>query len=397
MISTNTNKLLYFEGLRGVAALIVVFHHLELAYSLELDLWIYSSIKNITNSSLIGNIVQSLCNFLINGSFAIYIFFFMSGYVISIKLFSEKSNEYLISACTKRYFRLMPPILGAVLLGYFLMKFDLIYNSDLAIFFGNKNEFGSFYQFTPNLYSAIKSGIWNILFTGNMEGYNGPLWTMNAEFIGSLSCFAIFGIFRIHSKRYYFYFLFLLLSAILQLPWMTSFILGFLFCDIDHTENNWRFSFAYIEDKILSHTIVSILLCIMLLILIRENPSWSYTKLPYTNEIISCVFVFIIMKSHWLRKVFSNRIMVWLGKNSFSIYLLHWPIICSVTGYLYLTMNLPRKLNILSSGFLTILIIIIASIFYTKYVDRNSIKLANKIGNIVARKYSQYLTIYKSQ
>lgn len=376
----NQKKLQYFEGIRGVAALIVLFDHLDFALLLNLDTKIFNFVYQLTGSQLAGTIFQSLISFFKNGNLAVFIFFFMSGYVISIKLFSNQSKSYLINAISKRYFRLMPPILGSVLIGFLLMKFDLIYNIELSQTLNTENTLGYFYNFYPSFLSAFKSGVWNVLFTTSLGGYNGPLWTMRPEFYGSLFCFLLFIIFNRIKNRHYIYLLIILGSSLIEIPWITSFTLGFLFCDLDHSKTKENLYSKLFKNQVFAGKLIPITICISLIILIPiiNTSNWLNTSL-----ILSFLLVFMVMKSIFLQKIFELKPLLWLGKISFSVYLLHWPIICSLTSYIYLSNELDRGLNILTSIILTVIIVFIASFFYTKYIDQKSIVLARKIGGMV--------------
>ncbi len=384
-------KLSHFEGLRGFAALIVVFHHLEYALGLHLDRSVFTFFQKNTESELLSGIIQSILNFFINGELAIYIFFFMSGYVISIRLF-DSNKKYLSHAISKRYFRLMPPILGSVLLAYLLMKFNLMYNNELATFLNSTNGFGQFYQFNPNFLAAFKSGIWNILFTSNLEGYNGPLWTMRAEFYGSIICFLFYAIFNKLSFRFLIYPIVVVGAYYIETPWLSAFILGLMFCDIDHSQNKFNYYMNYFENKILSRLIFVIPTSLLLLCIGRENYEWFTPAWPCSKLFSSSLIVIIAMKSQHLKKLFSAKPLFFLGKISFSMYLLHWPIICSLTSYCYLQLNLGREINILITAIVTFITIIPLSYLYTKYIDGNTIVLANRIGFLISEKIHSLIT-----
>jgi len=384
----SSNKLQYFEGIRGLAALIVVFHHLDFVLSLNLDTKVFNFIYNLSGFETLSNISQSIFSFFLNGNLAIFTFFFMSGYVISIKLFTGNSKTYLISAISKRYFRLMPPILGSILISFFLMKFNLIYNIELSTVLGTENTLGYFYNFNPSFLSAFKSGVWNVLFTTNRAGYNGPLWTMMPEFYGSLLCFLTFIIFNRIKKRHYIYIIILLTSLLIKTPWITSFILGFLICDLDYS-TNWLKHLSKLTQKyIFTFTTLSVILCISIIIIDKIT---GFNKWPYSNTITSFLLVFITMKSKGLQKIFQLKPFLWLGKISFSVYLLHWPILCSLTSYIYLSTGLSRNLNILISSTFTLVFIFLASSLYTKFIDQKSIIVARKIGELVKNKLFSHL------
>lgn len=372
----NPPKLQYFEGIRGIAALIVVFDHLDFVFSLNLDSKIFEIIFKITNFKLLAESLQSVFSFFLNGNLAVYIFFFMSGYVISIKLFKNESKSYLISATFKRYFRLMPPILGSVLLGFVLMKFDLIYSIELAKSLGTENALGYFYNFQPSFLSALKSGIWNVLFTKSLGGYNGPLWTMRPEFYGSLSCFLLFLLFNKFKFRHSIYCLIILLSFFINTPWLTTFILGFIICDLSHSSEILKKTTLNIKNRLTKLPLTTISLCVLWIILTELT---GFNSFQYSNAITSTLLVCVIMYSSKLQKLFELKPILWLGKTSFSIYLLHWPILCSLGSYIYITSGLPRNINVMFSSSISILSILIIAVIYSKVIDQSSIIIANKI------------------
>src|SRR5579859_5537778 len=111
-----TNKIQYLEGIRGVAAMMVVFHHFFLAFypayyfggepsvshlgSLELDYW------------------RSPLSFLTNGDFMVCIFFVLSGHVLSTSYFKTNNTEILVSSAARRFFRLYIPLAFALIIAF---------------------------------------------------------------------------------------------------------------------------------------------------------------------------------------------------------------------------------------------------------------------------------------
>lgn len=58
---------------------------------------------------------------------------------------------------------------------------------------------------------------------------------------------------------------------------------------------------------------------------------------PYLNAIVPCLGAFLIIASHQARSVgalFTNRVSVWLGTISYSLYLTHWPVVVFVEQYM---------------------------------------------------------------
>ena len=94
--------------------------------------------------------------------------------------------------------------------------------------------------------------------------------------------------------------------------------------------------------------------------------------------LVSCFAVFlgaplVIALLVWIsRSVSGNRVLLWFGRNSFTIYLLHQPFACAVLGTV-LTMLLPQTLPFY---LLTMAACIGASVVFPVLV----VKIADKIG-----------------
>ncbi|WP_019915138.1 acyltransferase family protein [Paenibacillus sp. HW567] len=88
------SKLLYLNGLRGVAALVVVFSHYTLSFFPALHTGNTSDVYNSFELFVSG----SPLNVFYNGSFAVFIFFILSGFVLSYKYWgveNYKFNDFL--------------------------------------------------------------------------------------------------------------------------------------------------------------------------------------------------------------------------------------------------------------------------------------------------------------
>jgi len=81
-----TEKMLTLEGIRGIAALVVIFDHLHLAFFVEVDIAIKSYLNTHT-PFLISKAGQYLFTGLHGGNFAVWVFWVMSGFVLSRKYF----------------------------------------------------------------------------------------------------------------------------------------------------------------------------------------------------------------------------------------------------------------------------------------------------------------------
>src|SRR4051812_30787736 len=100
-------KLTHFDGLRGLAAFIVFLAHFRPTFCLNINE------DALTMAGITGEkprlVALNFLSVLYEGALPVFIFWLMSAYVISVKLFqSDKKlrEKYLVEASTKRYFRL---------------------------------------------------------------------------------------------------------------------------------------------------------------------------------------------------------------------------------------------------------------------------------------------------
>jgi len=366
------NKLKQLEGLRGLAALIVIACHFCLFFisnpELKIEEWAY------TSSSTINKLLSGFIKFFIDGELAVYIFWTMSAYVISIGLF--RNNQIpKPKLFIKRYIRLSIPVLAASLLSFLLLAFGLIYNQQVATLQGvdlNKGWLHSMLFFDADFIMALKTSLWNCFFNyDDTSTYNAVLWTMGKELWGSFICFALIGLFRKTSIRFVIYILLAAMSIKFDYIWPLSFILGLGLCDLHYNPASMAIMNHPAIRRIEKHFKKSWLIYFYLLILIVLGGQKNYYTL--SNTFISFGIVFICIYHGLLIQILSSKILVYLGKISFSLYLIHLGIICSLTSFLYLQ-KVPVIVNISAS---LIVMFIIAHLFQ-KYIDKKTVETLHK-------------------
>lgn len=380
----NNEKLQYLEALRGIAALMVVFAHLQYAFVRPLHYESYVWLKEQTGSFLLSHTIHSLFSLSFNGGLAVYIFWFMSAYVISIKLFYKNGKEYLFKSLIKRYFRLLIPVLGSVLLAFTLLELDLMYNKQLAQILGQGYEndwLDEYYSFDSSLVWAIRSSFWDTFFAFNQEtSYNPVLWrTMDIELQGSFFIFALFALFELRKSRYIFYVIISLVLFILQKYAMVSFIFGFWLCDIDNNKNTLL---KKAIDRLFRNDIINILLFLVVLLIAGKIDYF----LSFGQLLASIAIVVFVMKAQVLQRMLNHKFFTWLGQVSFSLYLVHFPIICSFSCFLYLQINLSHQITIIIVSLSTLLLSFIVAHLFHHYIDKNSVRLANRIAYYFIKK-----------
>ena len=319
--------------------------------------------------------VFALVNVFFNGELAVAVFWFLSGYVISIKLFEGNAN-YLIAAIAKRYFRLAIPVLGSVLFAYSLMRFGWMYNDELSIVLhGNKDSWlGSLFDFEPNLLGALKAGLWDTFFQPGIGYiYNPVLWTMNPELFGSFLCFVIHGALNRTSIRYILVFVAIVAGLYFLKAWIISFMLRYLLSEIDFGGGleKARSVLRYLFQGGRQNAVM-----LVLTIVCGGFPDYYGLSYPF----VSAAIVIIVIHGRVGQRFLASRAAVWLGRISFSAYLLHLPIICSLGAFLYLQLPFAHPLKVAISVLVVVVSTLVISHYYARYVDRLAITQSNVVG-----------------
>lgn len=154
------DKILALESLRGIAACIVVYGHF---FTINLP------INYPPHYSFLNRIFS-------NGSIAVYLFFILSGFVLTYKIFLSYSHTKIAIASIKRFFRLFLIIFLTSLIALFLAKNKLLFG-----FFD-----GSYKPINLTFWQCLTESIY-VFFDG--KHFNGVFWTIKYEYMGSLLLF----------------------------------------------------------------------------------------------------------------------------------------------------------------------------------------------------------------
>jgi len=96
--------------------------------------------------------------------------------------------------------------------------------------------------------------------------------------------------------------------------------------------------------------------------------------------------MYVLLNSQRMQKIFSSPVLVFLGKISYSLYLVHFLVISTLTCALFLVLHpvLPYGAAVLISCVLSVLVIIPLSYLFYRYVDMRGIKLSKVFYNQLA-------------
>lgn len=358
----------YINGLKGIGAGIVYLCHFVFTfyygmYSLE-----------AADCHLPGNLEIALgsspLNVLFSGNFAVRLFLVMSGYVLCLGYFKTKDKKRLLSAPIRRYLRLSVPILVSNVLICLLMMGGAYVNVAASDLTGSAWLAG-FNRCEPGLLSAVGEALIGCFFFGTNQ-YNGVLWTIPFLFLGAI---LVYGCAIVFGDKKWRYAVYVILGAALFLTDYAGVFLGFVLCDVMHTQPKlvewlkkqkillWLVFAAglYLSSypsagAHLQGTIYGIIPIVMVV--------------PY-HLVGALMLVFSVVLLNPLQKFFGLPVFVKLGKISYSLYLVHFPVIATAGCRLFLLLyeKMSYSMAVLICFAVTTGLVLLISAVFTKYIE----------------------------
>ena len=364
-------KIAYLEGMRGVAALIVVIAHV---FQLFLPSVFTSAPQHTRYEPYLTN---TPLNLILNGNFAVCLFFILSGYVLSHRFFRNQDEERLKKSARKRYLRLAIPAFISVVIPFVLIKMNAIYLDRIIPL--SATNIKDIYHNDYSISGLFYRGFIGVFF--HNESYLNPvLWTMTYELMGSILVFFVALTF---AKSKYRWALYGLLFIVFYNSYYLAFLIGLVISDVHATVNmrkmppvgsfvllafGWYFaSYPYVGVKNSIYEGVTIF-----------GPHLNHFVFYH---IIGAALLFLaVLNNGFLQWVFSLRFFAYLGRISFSMYLLHFPLLLSFTSFFFLHLHAHFRYgtSVLLSFLLTLPLLFFLSHFFCKWVDERTVKQLQK-------------------
>ncbi|MDQ0922285.1 peptidoglycan/LPS O-acetylase OafA/YrhL [Pseudarthrobacter sp. W1I19] len=303
------------DGLRGIAALIVVFSHTALIFPTWADGLERSSRHE--PDAWVSAVQRSPFNALFAGGEAVFVFFILSGFVLVLPFFGARSPSW-VSYYPKRLLRLYVPIVAAVVLTAVLVAAVPRVTSP------EQTWWVDVHSGAITLKGLVREAF-ALLGTGR---YNSVLWSLKWELIFSL-LLPVFVLLAVLLRRWWLAGasgMILLASAGLSigsdcLQYLPMFGIGaFLAAGYKHIG-------ALADRKAVG--IASMAAAAVLFSAVWSTPGVPARRLLLLIACTALVIAFLVWSP--AIRFSSRRTVVWLATRSFSLYLVHEPIIVSAT------------------------------------------------------------------
>lgn len=387
-----TNKQEHFyalDSLRGLAAICVIFSHVLVVYFIEA----HSGIDDGAASSIALAIFNSPFSFFYRGSFAVVLFFVLSGYVLTRGCIRNASRDpnYVSAATAKRYLRLGLPVGAAIVLCYIGIAAGVF----PALPDGVTAPLLDFPRPGIGFSDMVKSAVYDaMLFQNGSLSY--VLWTISVEFYGSLAVFAAYALLgrnpRVHKNA-------CILAGLYLMTQPTGAVFyGFFFIgaaiaqvDFEGFTAKWR-----PNARLTAGLVLSALGCYLAGFYVNSaSYSWlaplthaardvapHMEPLRVMNGIAAAILMLAVLLSSGpgqISSVLNCKPLLLLGRLSFGIYLLHPLILASVGKHVYLALG-KNYTSLAVCLMLVATLTIGAAHFFYSYIDQPSIKIAERFG-----------------
>ncbi|TCM65797.1 peptidoglycan/LPS O-acetylase OafA/YrhL [Acinetobacter calcoaceticus] len=379
-------KLNAAESIRGLACLAVVCSHLSLSFFPDLH---HFDLPLQAPTSWGDWIHHSPFGFWFSGTAAVYVFFVLSGFLLSHAIYRvadssaepQALNFKVKNMFYKRYLRLAIPVLGSCLLTW------LIFNSFsvdaqhtrpwLAEYLGQQVELSqAFYQGTIGSFFFAQSSV------------NWVLWTMQIELFGS---FLLFALIYLQQKSQLGYYLGLLLFGLISFLYLSEGLFLGLSCFVIGM-------LIYRHATRLSWGMAVLMLGLGLYLAGMHDSSYSYQWLfklvgppsyEYSNYFAGILVVYSILMSPRLSTLLDRPSLVKLGQWSFSIYLLHLPLlylICVPILNQLIHWQWQPELALSIALLLFMCGLMLSAAMYSRYVDGFAIWSSQKMAQWIQKR-----------
>ena len=344
-------RIAYLESIRGLAAVQVLLLHFLAAFAPDLVFSLPAA------ATVAGYIHLSPLYFLYDGYSAVYIFFALSGYVLTRSF--ERNLAQPSSQILARVVRLGLPALAATLVAAAVMLMFGRANVQAGELSGSA-WFASQWNTDVSIFAVIRDGIINALLLGYRglpgvaflapwqqpveQSFVAPLWTLSIEFYGSM---VVLGLCWCARRSRGLWWSVVLLGAIFAIrSAYICFFVGHLLAAFHRAEKPAP------ERKLLPvfFIVSGIFLCVLAEV---WQPEWlrrlcadpTYLLFPgqfapMQQKTFGAILVLLgIIDLEVARRFLSRPWLVSRSQLSFPVYLIHWPILFGPAAALFLLLN----------------------------------------------------------
>jgi peptidoglycan/LPS O-acetylase OafA/YrhL len=396
----DTDRVGWLDGLRGIAAMQVVLLHYACVFLPAIGFHEPGLVHFSWEAAFIGTPL----GFLFDGTSAVFLFFVMSGVALT---YAFNTRPFAFGReVSRRLIRLGLPMATAILFGATLLS--LMPNAHLIA--GERTGSPTLLYMGPHGISAasiahqitiegLLAGFSNVTLlppwvsealhlVPRAQALNSPLWSLHYEFYGSLLVLVLVTLRTSPTRAIYPVGCIIvgLLSFSVANP-LSLFLLGHVAAHRlpKFTGRLWQAALG------VALAITGILMCSTdRLTSLSTSLGWllpsRFLQPDYVDSILKMTGVVLIFGGlallPSLQKQLQRPVMRWLGKMSFSLYLVHFPILftCVAANFTVLNRFLPYGTSVAIASLTGIAASLLVAIPFERWIDRPAIRLSRAAG-----------------
>jgi len=399
----------YLDGIRGVAAFLVLLHHYILDYFRTLQ----RGYLTLPGDTLLLQL--PFVRILYSGRFMVSLFFVLSGYVLAhkpLQLIHDGNTAALLESLSSSVFRRSMRLFFPVVISSYIAMV-LIHN-------GCYKPVRSPVSVPPIVPLGEQTAEW----LSDLQGLVNPftwaryspiyayqLWTLPIEFRGSFIVFiSLLGLAKAKTvvRMAFIGFLALYCFYYSEHYYLTLFLAGILLAESSHLQKGWNFSWDSIYDarkvRIIKLAIRSCWTAVFLFSWFiacwpdhdaKKAPGYislaSITPSQYASQAgmtrfwtsIAAILMLTAMENNpVLQRPFTSNFAVYLGEISFSLYIVHTPLIHSIGRVITvkaIELTGMKVIGFLLGASLVVPLVMWVADVYSRLVDTKSVELARWI------------------
>ena len=359
----------WLDGWKGILCVLIFVHHFCLLFVPAIH---YGEIAPSYLWGVDTYLSQSPLSVVLNGNYMVALFCVISAVVISRSLMAKPDGKKLCAVVGKRYFRLMLPLFFVGLASFLFLRFGGFFNQQASEI--TQSPWGIQYYKDPMSFGGFLGSVfWDTWFYGDST-LATSFWMLSDLFLGTFLCAGLSVLsWKIPKKAWIVYLgaaaLFLFDSDL-----YLAFVLGTLIAWI-----------SVLKPRLLQKYAGLAALAVGVLLggfPSGVTPTNFYKYIGFLDDekwhiLGAGLTVYGVFSCGIFQKLLSWKPFVFLGKISYSVYLLHIFILFSFTSALFLWIfpTMGYKLSVVVCFFVSAGVLLATSFLYQRYVESNLEKL----------------------
>lgn len=355
----------WLDGFKGIACVLIFIHHFLLIFFPAVH---YGEAAVSYAGGYDTMLAQSPWSVFVNGNFLVTLFCMISGILISMQTMRLQEKNNLSNIALKRYFRLMMPLLPVGFLVYILLRLGWFSNLEASTY--TQSPWAAlYYQGAISLPKFFRSVFIDTWFLGD-DTLSTAFWMLSKLFYGTFLSMILSVVAWKYQKRTWVLYVAVAICFFGRSDLLCAFALGTLLA--------WLFYHgSFFFNKIAGVPLI------LLGLILGAYPSGVVPhnfycllgdKIPSVDWHILGAFLTLygLFSLPWVQRGLSIKPFRWLGKISYSVYLLHIPVLFAFTTTIFLQTKdrLGYLYSVGLSFVLSMIVLIVVSFLYNCTVEK---------------------------